>query len=92
MASVGLLVENPSGGIHVESDFEAPSARSGDGRLFVSGVLALGSEVAAVDSFFGLEYAALRIADRLADEGFCRRLGAFSSLRGWSRKLLGVAP
>lgn len=83
---------NDLGGIAVSPDFEVLEARSGNGRLFVSGCLALGCELAAVDSFWGLQYAALRIADRLAADGFSSRIGPMRSITGWLRWLRGSEP
>jgi hypothetical protein len=74
---------NPLGRLDVERDFEVRGTRSGDGRLFASGSATLGGYYCGVDSFLGLQYAALRIADHLAGESFGRRLGRVRSTVQW---------
>lgn len=74
---------NPKGRIAVESSFEVCGTRSGPGRLYASGAMTLGCEYAGVDSFLGLQYAALRIADDLASIGALPRIGPLRSAKGW---------
>ncbi len=76
---------NPSGRLDVERDFEIRGTRHGDARMFASGSAAFGGYYAGVDSFLGLQYAALTIADRLATLGFTDRIGTWRSIREWWR-------
>lgn len=76
---------NPKGRLDVERDFTVRGTASGTGRMYASGSITLGGYYAGVDSFLGLQYAALRIADSLADHGFGRRIGAGRSISQWWR-------
>ena len=63
------------------------------GRFFVAGTAALGGPYAPVDSFLGLQYAALRSYDELAKtEPELRPLTTLNSIRGWRRHRKGRAP
>ena len=85
---------NPLGRLHVENDFEIPGMRNGDGRVYAAGAMTLGGPHAAVDSFLGLQYGALRSADALAALGAPgpRHLGGFKSVVGWTKWSLGIEP
>lgn len=74
---------NPLGRLDVDRTFELIGTRSGNGRVYASGSATLGGYFAAVDSFLGLQYAALEIADDLAGLGFCGRLTPWRSVRQW---------
>lgn len=74
---------NPVGGLDVSPSFEVRGTRSDTGRLYASGQAALGGYFPGVDTFLGLQIAAQDIVYDLADQGFCRRLGPFRSLRQW---------
>ncbi|MVU82528.1 hypothetical protein GPX89_35525 [Nocardia sp. ET3-3] len=74
---------NPLGRLDVDRSFELLGTRNGGGRVYASGSATLGGYFAAVDSFLGLQYAALEIADDLAGLGFCPRLTWWRSLRQW---------
>jgi hypothetical protein len=76
---------NVVGRLDVERNFEVRGARSEPGRMFASGSATLGGYYAGVDSFLGLQYAALQITDELARLGFCRRIGVGRSLSQWWR-------
>lgn len=76
---------NPLGRLDVDCHFEVDGARSGTGRIYASGSITLGGPVGPVDSFFGLNQAALEICDDLARQGFCARFGARRSVRAWWR-------
>jgi hypothetical protein len=76
---------NPMGRLDVERSFELRGTRSGTGRLYASGSMTLGGYYAGVDSFLGLQYAALQICDDLASTGWCRRLGVGRSTAQWLR-------
>jgi hypothetical protein len=73
------------GRLDVERSFELRGTRSGTGRLYASGSMTLGGYYAGVDSFLGLQYAALQICDDLASTGWCRRLGVGRSTAQWLR-------
>lgn len=83
---------NPMGRLDISGSFEVTGTRSGDGRVYASGSITLGGPYAPVDSFLGLQYAALGIADDLASQGFVRRLGSLRSVAQWIRWARGVAP
>lgn len=76
---------NAFGRLDVDSHFEVKGARSGTGRIYASGSITLGAPVAPVDSFFGLNQAALEIGDDLARQGFCTRIGTRRSIKAWSQ-------
>ncbi len=76
---------NPFGRLDVEPTFEVRGTRNEPGRLYASGTATLGGYYAGVDSFLGLQYAAIRIADDLASVGFGDRIGMGRSVREWVR-------
>jgi pSer/pThr/pTyr-binding forkhead associated (FHA) protein len=82
------LLEN--GRLAVSNDFEVVEMRSpisgqSPGRMYAAGAITLGGPYAAVDSFLGLQYAALRSIDSLtaAKSPGLRYLNGFSSLQQW---------
>jgi len=74
---------NVKGRLDVERDFVVRGTQSGTGRLYASGSITLGGYYAGVDSFLGLHYAALRIADSLAENGFGKKIGPLRSASQW---------
>jgi hypothetical protein len=74
---------NPLGKLDVERTFEIRGTRSGSGRMYAVGSPTLGAYYAGVDTFLGLQYAALQIVDDLARQGFCPRIGFRRSLSQW---------
>ena len=74
---------NPVGRLDVERTFELRGTRSGNGRLYASGSATLGGYFPGVDTFLGLQIAALEIVDDLAALGFCQRLGVGRSIKQW---------
>lgn len=76
---------NPLGRLDVERDFEVRGTRSEPGKLYASGSATLGGYYCGVDSFLGLQYAALQICDDLASQGFCNYIGVGRSLSQWWR-------
>jgi pSer/pThr/pTyr-binding forkhead associated (FHA) protein len=56
---------NGLGRLTVTNDFELAEMRNDRGRMYAAGAPTLGGPYAAVDSFLGLEYAALIAADHL---------------------------
>ena len=81
---------NPKGRLDVDRSFEVRNLRSHSGRMYASGSATLGCYYAGVDSFLGLQYAALRIADDLADAGFHRKLGPLRSMSQWVKWMRNV--
>lgn len=75
--------KNVKGRLDVERDFTVRGAQSGTGRLYASGSITLGGYYAGVDSFLGLHYSALRIADSLAENGFGKKIGPLRSTSQW---------
>lgn len=69
------------------NDFEVPGMRNDQGRMFASGAMTLGGPYAAVDSFLGLQFAALRSVDSLtaARSPGLRGLNSFRSTFQWLR-------
>ena len=76
---------NAFGRLDVDPYFEIRGTRSGTGRMFASGSIAAGGYLAPADSFWGVQHAALEIADALRREGFCRRIGPIRSITSWWR-------
>jgi hypothetical protein len=76
---------NAFGRFDVTPSFELAGTRSEPGRLYASGSITLGGFYAGVDSFLGLQYAALAIADDLAQVGAVHPIGAQRSLSEWWR-------
>ena len=73
------------GRFDVNPSFELNGTRSEPGRLYASGSITLGGYYAGVDSFLGLQYAALAIADDLARAGGAHPIGALRSTSEWWR-------
>ena len=76
---------NPLGKLDVERTFEVRGTTNGFGRVYASGAATLGGYYAGVDTFLGLQYAALTITDDLAAQGFCHRIGIGRSTAQWWR-------
>ncbi len=51
--------------------------------MYAVGSTTLGGYYAGVDSFLGLQYAALQVADDMARQGFCKRIGPVRSISQW---------
>ncbi len=84
--------QNPYGRLDVEPTFEVRGTASGAGAMYASGSMTLGGYYAGVDSFLGLQYAALQIADDLAARGFGKRLGPLRSVTQWMRWMRDRTP
>jgi hypothetical protein len=82
---------NVMGRLDVERSFEIRGMRSDPGRAYASGTATLGGYYLGVDSFLGLQYAALRITDDLAGVGFCKRIGPIRSISHWWKWARGKA-
>lgn len=81
-------------GLAVTNAFEIAGLQNGRGRVWAAGVVTSNGPYAAVDSFLGLQYAALRSVDQL---GVLRapgvsRFGPLRSLRQWLRWCAGRSP
>ena len=83
---------NAYGRLEVTPGFEVSGTQSGGGRMYASGSITLGGYYAGVDSFLGLQYAALAIADDLARVGVVPKIGAARSLAEWWRWVRNVSP
>ena len=81
-------------GLTVTNSFEVPGLQNGRGRVWAAGVVTANGPYAAVDSFLGLQYAAIRSVDQL---GILRapgvsRFGPLRSFSQWIRWCLGRSP
>ncbi|MEV4259646.1 hypothetical protein AB0J52_41350, partial [Spirillospora sp. NPDC049652] len=74
---------NGAGRLAVGPNFEVLGTASGDGALYASGAATGGNHFLAVDSFMGMQTAALDIAADLAARGFVKRLGPVRSTNQW---------
>lgn len=92
LLTTGLARTNASGRLAVDESFEVREARLGAGRLYATGALTAGNALGPVDSFWGLQAAAVRVVDDLARLGFTERLGVRRSTRAWLRWVLGNPP
>ena len=81
-------------GLAVNTAFEVTGLQNGRGHVWASGVVTASGPYAAVDSFLGLQYAALRSADQLGQLGAARvsRFGPLRSSTQWVKWCLGRAP
>ncbi|MGH9069777.1 MAG: hypothetical protein ACRDX8_01095 [Acidimicrobiales bacterium] len=88
----GVAQRNPLGRLDVAPTFELRGAASGPGRIYAAGAATLGCYLAGVDTFLGLQYAALCAVDDLASLGFCERIGVRRSLAQWLKWMRGRQP
>ncbi|MBO0842673.1 MAG: hypothetical protein J2O46_05775 [Nocardioides sp.] len=79
----GLAEVNELGCLRVGEDFVVAGSEQHSGGIFASGMTARGGPLAPVDSFLGMQSAALSIADTLAARGFGARLTPLRSVRQW---------
>ncbi len=92
--AAGTGAELSLAGLGVSNSFEVPGLQNGRGRVWAAGVVTASGPYAAVDSFLGLQYAALRSVDQL---GLLRapgvsRFGPLRSFGQWVRWCLGRSP
>jgi pSer/pThr/pTyr-binding forkhead associated (FHA) protein len=92
--SSGGAPESSLAGLAVTNAFEVAGLQNGRGRVWAAGVVTANGPYAAVDSFLGLQYAALRSVDQL---GVLRapgvsRFGPLRSLGQWLRWCAGRSP
>ncbi|MEP6871337.1 MAG: FHA domain-containing protein [Anaerolineaceae bacterium] len=85
---------NQLGRLAVTNDYELAAMRHGQSRMYASGALTLGGPMAAVDSFLGLQFTALRAVDAMQDVGIrgLRRLNGLSSVWQWWKWVRKAAP
>lgn len=85
---------NPKNRLQVSNNFEVMGMSNGPGRVYASGVMTLGGPHAAVDSFLGLQYAALRSVEDLVAQHApgLHSLSPFRSFSQWVRWTRGVQP
>ena len=90
----GTGPEQRLSGLAVTNSFEIASLRNGQGRVYGSGVVVANGPYAALDSFLGLQYAALRSVDHLYSVRApgVSRFGVFRSLRQWFKWCRGAPP
>ncbi|MBI3967113.1 MAG: FHA domain-containing protein [Chloroflexi bacterium] len=88
------LARSVKGRLRVANDFEVVGMESGQGRMYASGAMTLGGPLAAVDSFLGLQYAALASVEALVAQGApgLRSLHPIRSLFQWLKWASGEAP
>jgi pSer/pThr/pTyr-binding forkhead associated (FHA) protein len=88
------LERNALGRIKVSNDFEMVGMRNQNARMYASGVMTLGGPYAAVDSFLGLQFAALRAVDSLVAAGApgLYYLDGWRSVVQWLRWARGARP
>lgn len=88
------LPVNHLGRLTVANNFELVEMRSDRGQMYAAGAITLGGPYAAVDSFLGLQYAALVAVDGLAAARApgVHRLNTISSFRQWLKWVLNQSP
>jgi pSer/pThr/pTyr-binding forkhead associated (FHA) protein len=90
----GTGPEQRLSGLTVSNSFEVEGLRNGRGRIYAAGVVTANGPYAAVDSFLGLQFAALRSVDQLSAQKAqgVRGFGPLRSFSQWLRWCRGVAP
>ncbi|MEG4115458.1 MULTISPECIES: FHA domain-containing protein [unclassified Microcoleus] len=90
---------NGLGRLSVNNDFEVPELRNSsgcntEGRVYAAGAITLGGPYAPVDSFLGLQYAALRSVESLAANRVAgvRKLSVWRSFLQWLKWILNKSP
>jgi pSer/pThr/pTyr-binding forkhead associated (FHA) protein len=85
---------NPKSRLKVSNDFEVMGMSNGPGRVYANGVMTLGGPHAAVDSFLGLQYAAMRSVEDLVAQHApgLRPLTPVRSFSQWVRWTQGAQP
>ncbi len=88
------LPVNHLGRLTVANNFELVEMRSDRGQMYAAGAITLGGPYAAVDSFLGLQYAALVAVDGLAAARApgVQRLNVVSSFGQWLKWVLNQSP
>lgn len=85
---------NSLGRFAVANNFELVEMRNEKAQMHAAGAITLGGPYAAVDSFLGLQYAALTAVDSLANSRVpgVKRLNAVSSIGQWLKWVLNQSP
>lgn len=83
---------NPLGRLDVDRSFEVRGTQAAPGHLYAVGSATLGGYYSGVDSFLGLQYSCLTIADDLARQGFCPKIGVARSISQWFKRMGGRKP
>ncbi|MEH2213532.1 FHA domain-containing protein [Nostoc sp.] len=88
------LPVNHLGRLTVANNFELVEMRSDRGQMYAAGAITLGGPYAAVDSFLGLQYAALVAVDGLAAARApgVQKLNTISSFSQWLKWVLNQSP
>jgi len=87
------LPRNPIGRLAVSNDFELEAMQNGESRMYAAGAPTMGGPFAAVDSFLGLQYAALRaVRDMRRHSSRIKPLRGLRSFWQWQRWARRVAP
>lgn len=79
----GGAEKNVLGKLSVSQKFEIVGTRNENGRMYAVGSATLGSYYSVVDSFLGVQCAGLAVADELAAQGFCKKIGIGRSISQW---------
>lgn len=74
---------NVLGRLDTERTFEVRGTQSAPGTIYAAGSMTLGNYFAGIDTFLGLQYAAVRIMDDLASRGFVKKIGPLRSSSQW---------
>jgi hypothetical protein len=85
---------NQSGRLDVDNHFELEQMLNGQGRMYAAGTITFGGSYAPVDSFLGLQYAALQSVDNLASVGApgVKSLNVLSSFIQWLKWVFNESP
>ncbi|MBK1987466.1 FHA domain-containing protein [Sphaerospermopsis aphanizomenoides BCCUSP55] len=85
---------NHLGRLVVANNFELVEMRNTKGQVYAAGAITLGGPYAAVDSFLGLQYAALVAVDGLYNSRApgVGRLNTFGSLNQWIKWVFNQSP
>ena len=80
--------------MEVSNAFEIEGLRNGSGRVYAAGQVTAGGPYLAVDSFLGLQYAALRSVDDIGANRLTamRPIGPARSAIQWLRWCAGSTP
>jgi pSer/pThr/pTyr-binding forkhead associated (FHA) protein len=90
------VAQSAVGRLSVSNSFEIEELRHGDGRVYAAGAMTLGGQMAAVDSFLGLQFAGVWAANDMLRSGGpprgLRRLQGAFSFGQWLKWARGVSP
>ncbi len=88
------LRKGPKGRLRIENDFAVTGMENGQGQLYAAGAMTLGGPMAAVDSFLGLQFAALAAVQSLARRRApgVHRLNVITSPIQWIKWAAGAKP